>query len=259
MTCEQARAAIADNILANSQGTLHGSTALQAHVESCAACRAYQHDCQSIWSALGDVSVPAPAPNARARFDDALREFAASQGNAATNSASNSPSTTHAFAQGRGSSISPRRLTPWTRSLLMAASVILAALAGHSVASFRPTQAATRLPIYAATDSQRHYLLLLYDDTTSSQRPSRSELAGIVAEYSAWARTLREKGQLVVAEELSGNERSWLGGAAVQSDRFSVGGFFLIRAHDRAEAERIAAACPHLKRGRIELRSIEPT
>lgn len=258
MTCEQARDAIADRTLAQRHEVLHENVELQTHIDSCAACRTYRQECESVWSALGDLAVPIPAPNSRARFDNALREFSATSGNAADNP-SRSASAQRESKQPSVNVAALRRVAPLTRSLLIAASLVLAALGGYAVASWKPAQAATRSTVFASADSQRHYLLLLYDDTTTSQRPSRSELAGIVSEYSAWARTLHEKGQLVLAEELSGSQRSWLGGAALQSDRFSASGFFLIRAHDRAEAERIAAACPHIKRGRIELRSIEPT
>jgi len=64
----------------------------------------------------------------------------------------------------------------------------------------------------------------------------------------------------VSAEKLKDEPSAWFGGevSVVGGDR--LGGFFLIRVHDAAEARQIAEACPHLKHGgRVELRAIQKT
>jgi len=67
-------------------------------------------------------------------------------------------------------------------------------------------------------------------------------------------------GQLVTADKLTDEDGRWLGGAAVVGSNERIGGFFIIRAHNLAEAEQIAASCPHIKHGgRIELRVIQST
>ena len=69
---------------------------------------------------------------------------------------------------------------------------------------------------------------------------------------------------VVSAAELAEAPARWYGAAGrgvddgPNGDR--LGGFFLIRASGFAEAQRIAADCPHLRHGgRVELRTIQPT
>jgi hypothetical protein len=90
----------------------------------------------------------------------------------------------------------------------------------------------------------RRYLLLLYGSTTSA--PAEEEAR--VAEYAAWARTTLAE-RLVAAEKLT-DTRLILGpDAPVPEPAREPNGFFLVRAADRAEAERLAATCPHLRHG----------
>lgn len=90
----------------------------------------------------------------------------------------------------------------------------------------------------------RRYLLLLYGSTTSG--PAEEEAR--VAEYAAWARTTL--GDRMVAAEKLTNTRLVLGpDAPVPDPGREPNGFFLVRAADRAEAERLAATCPHLRHG----------
>jgi hypothetical protein len=82
-----------------------------------------------------------------------------------------------------------------------------------------------------------------------------------VARYTAWADTLRTRGQLLAAEKLETEGGRWLGtlpaAGAIESD---IGGFFVIRARSYDEAESIASGSPHIGYGgTIELRAIENT
>lgn len=106
----------------------------------------------------------------------------------------------------------------------------------------------------------RSYLLLLQpgsiDEADASAESHR------VSEYAAWAGSLRGQGRLVSGEKLAPRERVLLSDAA--SDRpaggDSIGGYFVVRARDFDEAERIARSCPHLKHGgTIVLREFEKT
>lgn len=247
MTCEQARAAIADSILAFSQSAASVLAAeVDVHVESCETCRAFRHECRTIWAALAQLPIASPSSDARAHFDVALRDVAVRDIAAPTAEIPEAEP----------------RTTPWSRPLFAAASLLVAALAGYVTASWKQTAGATSAITAAAApvaDSQTRFLLLLYDDTARGPKPSTAEMSGIIAEYSAWAGGLARNGRLVVADKLVDTERSWLGGASVATDDFTIGGFVLFRAHDLAEAQRIAATCPHAKRGRVELRTIQPT
>jgi hypothetical protein len=195
------------------------------HAQACAECRAYQSECQVMWASLGELPVPAPPANARARFDEAVR---------------------------RETRV-PRH--PWMRYAALAASLVFAATLGYGGGVRR--NAAPSAPV-ATADSTSQFLLLLYD-TPESNRQVGSRVDQVVAEYSAWARDLAAAGKLVSAEKLSDGPSDWFGGIVVSgSDR--LGGFFLIRARDLAAARDIARQCPHLKYGGlIELRPIQPT
>ena len=65
MSCDRARESIADSIIG--RGAIADASAVDAHLAGCAACRAYRAECEAMWSALGELPVPAAAPDARAR------------------------------------------------------------------------------------------------------------------------------------------------------------------------------------------------
>ena len=118
------------------------------------------------------------------------------------------------------------------------------------------------MPAPGSPDSAPRFLLALHED--SSFVPDRP-IAELVNEYSAWAAELGGRGQLVVAEKLS----EWrvllpeaaaagIPEATTASASGAMSGFFLIRAADRAEAQRVALTHPHLRYGgTIELREVE--
>lgn len=104
----------------------------------------------------------------------------------------------------------------------------------------------------------RSYLLLLQ----SGAADDAGAEARRVSEYAAWARGLRSEGRLVSAEKLADRERVLRGDGASTSEAKGepIVGYFVVRARDFAEAERIARSCPHLKHGgTIVLREIEKT
>jgi hypothetical protein len=200
----------------------------ERHLVTCADCRAYQIESDAVWAHLAELPTPAPALDARARFDAVRRR-------------------------------EPVAVRGWSRQIpLLAAVLVFGMVLGYGATLVRGTTAPTR--VAAAGDSVPQFLLLLYDGGGSSTPMSPDRMSAIVAEYSAWAGRLAAAGQLVSAEKLSDDAAQWLGGSVATTDGATVGGFFLIRAHDLAEARRIAEGCPHLKYGgRIELRPIQPT
>jgi hypothetical protein len=217
VTCDDVRAAIGDSVII---GVAESEPAVEAHVATCDACRAYRDDCRRLWSELGALPVPTASETARRRLENALRVESRSR---------------------RG---------PWTRRLLVAAGFVVAMAIGYGAASWRAG---------VQSVGSQEYLLLLYDtDATSHLTPAA--MAAVVAEYSAWGRGLRSEGKLVTAEKLSDAPSAWFGGqvAAVGGER--VGGFFLIRAGSADEARQIASECPHVRHGgRVELRAIQKT
>lgn len=104
------------------------------------------------------------------------------------------------------------------------------------------------------------YALLLYTDSAFRPKGSSAEL---VAEYAAWARSLRSRKQLALGEKLSDSGRVVSSRGAVAEGVESAGsisGFFIVSAADIAEAVALASTCPHvLHGGRIVVRPIEAT
>jgi hypothetical protein len=222
--CAKTREAIADAVIARQP---LGADA-ERHLATCADCRAYHSENETMWARLAELPTPMPAADARARFDAVIRR---------------EPSMKSGLAR---------------QAVLLAAVLVFGMLLGYGGSLFRSPAAPAR--VAAATDSASQYLLLLYDNGGAATQIAPERMQAIIAEYSAWARRLAAAGQLVSAEKLTDDPSQWLGGSVATTDGATVGGFFLIRAHDLSEARRIAEGCPHLKYGgRIELRPIHPT
>jgi hypothetical protein len=122
-----------------------------------------------------------------------------------------------------------------------------------------------RHPRALATDTRSSYLLMLYEG--GDFRRDRPE-AELIAEYSAWAASLRARGILERGEKLDTGTR--LLSKAPQGEQVQSGevvsslgvltGFFIIRAADDVEATAVARTCPHLGHGgRIAVRRVLPT
>lgn len=114
-------------------------------------------------------------------------------------------------------------------------------------------------PGLAASDKRPLFALMLYEDASYVSAGSHEDR---VAEYTAWARSLGERGYLVDGAELASNGVLLAPtqpriDAVPTSSQGVLAGYFIIRAADRDEAERIARECPHLKyQGTISLRPI---
>lgn len=134
----------------------------------------------------------------------------------------------------------------------LAAAVLAAAgvWAGTQVPSLREAAPAGEA---AAQDTRPAFALLLYEDE-KYQAPAEGEHEARVAEYSAWARKLAASGHLVDGAEILDR------GVLLHRDRPRaetvpagpegiLDGYFVIRAESLAQAERIAAECPHLAYG----------
>ena len=154
---------------------------------------------------------------------------------------------------------------------------------GLVTAPVRPGRAVTRILVYAAAalvlfaggalvggrrsgspaDPRSRFALLLYED--AAFRPTVSHRA-LVAEYSAWADSLRRLNALVMGEELDLEDAAVFvrSGSAVtvspgdvESVAGSLTGLFIVRAASGEEAFALARQCPHLKYGgRVALRRL---
>jgi hypothetical protein len=107
------------------------------------------------------------------------------------------------------------------------------------------------MPRHEPVPRGKEFILFIHD--TPSMRVDGNEPRRI-EEYRHWAHELHAKGTMTAGEKLTG-EVSSVGSNAGSS---TVGGFFRIVARDRAEAERVARTCPHLRYGGwIEVREID--
>lgn len=108
------------------------------------------------------------------------------------------------------------------------------------------------------------YLLLLHETPGDYSSLSPAQMQDEVARYRAWAGELAQRGLLVSGEKLSDDGGRHLRVGPFASDgpyaeaKDVIGGFFMVKAETDAEAEQLAASCPHLRgRNWIEIRRID--
>jgi len=131
----------------------------------------------------------------------------------------------------------------------------------------RSTEAGVGEPL--AAGGQSRFVLLLYEGP--EYQALGSSPAEIGQEYAAWARRLEASRSLVLADKLADDARviepggTMIGAVPVSSPLVSgnlgmITGFFIVRASSYEEAQRIAAASPHVSHGgRIIVRRIDST
>ncbi len=229
---------------------------LARHLETCAACRGLQQQVSALWRDLARLTPPSPPASVEAGFRARLHHARPDA----------PPPAVRDTTRARRGTGGLHRIHPaW-----LAAAAITALLSGYALGrqslpagAGRPALASNTAPVSAPAGQE--YLLLLRGPAGSGTPVRAQEDAATVAEYRRWAESLQADGTLVSAEKLqdsTGYRLSPNGARAPLSDSAAerIGGFFLIRAHDAAEAEAIARGCPHLRHGgSVELRAIDPT
>jgi hypothetical protein len=110
------------------------------------------------------------------------------------------------------------------------------------------------------------FMLVLFEKPGDFASMSPEQIQKIIEKYSEWGGKLGAAGKMVNGHKLTeegGKRLSRTGGKVSVVDgpyaeaKEVVGGVYLIRARDYAEAAEIASTCPHLEFGRIELRQID--
>lgn len=109
------------------------------------------------------------------------------------------------------------------------------------------------------------YMFLLYgDETQASAEPESME--AYMAPWFAYDKMLKDKGHYVGGEALQPTATATtvtaLSGTPVWTDgpyaetREQLGGFYLVRCKDLDEAMELAAQCPAVHEGRVEVRPV---
>jgi hypothetical protein len=113
------------------------------------------------------------------------------------------------------------------------------------------------------------FMLLLYDNPSAFANVTPEQMQQVIQEYNAWAGKLGQEGRLVGGEKLKDE-----GGKIIKQDgkqvkvtdgpysetKEVIGGYFIIKADNYAQAVDISKTCPHVKYGpRIDVRQIDPT
>ncbi len=112
------------------------------------------------------------------------------------------------------------------------------------------------------------YMLLLHETPASYADMGPADMKALVERYRAWSAGLAQKGLLAGGEKLAddgGRHLRLTAGKPLASDgpyaeaHDVVGGYFTIKAASDADAEQLAATCPHLRGTNwIEIRRVDP-
>lgn len=160
-------------------------------------------------------------------------------------------------ALGARGMLAPSRRPAWRT----AAAAIALFVAGALVGAF--TAGRNSSPPVTAEGSR--YVLLLYEDQGTTAA-AKDQTDARVDEYRRWARGVAREGTAISGERLqdSGTRLARLGtsvttGPEAPPGGARLGGYFIITARSAADAERVAASCPHLQYGgQIVLKAIDP-
>jgi hypothetical protein len=111
------------------------------------------------------------------------------------------------------------------------------------------------------------FMLLLHDNPAVFAKLSAEEIQRVIQEYGAWADAMRKENRLVGGNKLKDEggrhvtrrdgKLHVVDGPYVEAKEV-LGGYFILKAADYAEAVRLSESCPHLKyNGRIEVREVD--
>ena len=108
------------------------------------------------------------------------------------------------------------------------------------------------------------YILLLHEEKGTFQKLSPEEMQATIQKYKAWSARLAEAGHLRGGEKLADATGRVIrkGGSNVLDGPYAeskevIGGFFMLDAANYEEATKLAADCPHVQFGTVEIREIE--
>ncbi len=114
-----------------------------------------------------------------------------------------------------------------------------------------------------------HYLILIADNEKQWERLSEAEMAKVIGEFQAYSAALKGSGHYVTGHQLhptsaattlrTRNGRLETIDGPFAETKEQLGGFYLIEAKDLDEALALAAKCPGVKYGSVEVRPVVPS
>ena len=110
------------------------------------------------------------------------------------------------------------------------------------------------------------FMMLLHTEPPTEGAYTPEEIQAVVQKYQQWSEKMGAAGKLAGGNKLANDAGKVLRGAdnvSVVDGPFAetkevIGGYFILKAKDYAEAAELSQSCPHLAfGGAIELRQIE--
>lgn len=110
------------------------------------------------------------------------------------------------------------------------------------------------------------FMLILHEKPGDFASMSPEQIQSIIEKYGAWGMKMAEEGKMVDGKKLTedgGRKLSRAAGKLAVVDgpyaeaKEVIGGIYVLRAKDYAEACELAATCPHMEYGRIDVRQVD--
>lgn len=110
------------------------------------------------------------------------------------------------------------------------------------------------------------FMLILHEKPGDFAAMSPDEIQKIIEKYEAWGTKMATEGRMVAGHKLTedgGKKLDRAGGKIAVTDgpyaeaKEVVGGIYILKAKDYAEASELATSCPHMAYGRIEVRELD--
>jgi len=110
------------------------------------------------------------------------------------------------------------------------------------------------------------FMLILFEKPGDFASMSPDQIQKVIEKYGTWGERMAKENRMVGGHKLTeegGKKLDRGGGKVAVTDgpyaeaKEVVGGIYILRAKDYAEAAELASTCPHMEYGRIEVRQID--
>lgn len=110
------------------------------------------------------------------------------------------------------------------------------------------------------------FMLILFENPGDFAKMAPEDIQKVIEKYGAWGEKLGMTGKIAGGHKLTedGGKRLDRAGSKIAvtdgpytESKEVIGGIYIVKAADFAEACEIAKTCPHMEYGRIEIRQID--